>query len=137
MPLPVSARDLKHLQRTHHDYLMDSCKILVHSSTSQDSTGAMVDTYTESTLTYACGLHNKSGTEVHSQNQNLEVIEAILRLSYLDGGGSIQAKDRIKLTKQAGITLDTSVVYEVVGAIRRGIAGIQMDVVRVVPSSLG
>jgi head-tail adaptor len=125
---PLSAAELSRMQSAQTSSLMDACCVQAYASTA-DSYGALVASYTDG-ASIACGLHMTGGRESWRNNMTATRIDATIRLPI---GTVIKTTDRIKVTHRYGVALGTALVFEIVGAIRRGPSGLQVDLLAVAP----
>jgi hypothetical protein len=120
--------ELSRLQSTQDSAMQDTCVIQVYTRT-LDSYGAPAVAYTDGSA-IACGVNMTPARESRQADMNVERIDATVRLPI---GTSIKTTDRVKVTYRYGVILSTALVFEVVGAIRRGPSGLQVDLQAVTP----
>lgn len=116
-----TADELAKMQGTQVESLQDTCIIQAYALTQGDY-GEEVDTYTDGS-TIACGLNMTPSRESRRADMNVERIDATIRLPL---GTSVKTTDRIKVTHRFGVAI-TALIFEVIGAIRRGPSGLQVD----------
>ena len=122
-----TAVELTAMQSTQMGAMMDTCIVQSYFA-ALDDYGAEVAVYTDSSA-IACGVNMNPGKESRTETMNVERIDVTIRLPIAT---SIKATDRIKVTHRFGVAI-TNIVFEVVGSIRRGPSGLQVDVSQVLP----
>lgn len=115
------------MQSNNAGAMFDTCVIQVYSSTLDDY-GGSVDTYTDGSA-IACGLEMTPANETRRVDMNIERIDGTLRLPIAT---SVKATDRVKITHRFGVAV-TNLVFEVVGSVRRGPSGLQVDLQAINP----
>jgi head-tail adaptor len=120
--------ELATMQATQYGSLQDTCIIQSYAMT-LDAYGAEVATYTDGSA-IDCGLNMTPARERRTAEMNVERIDATIRLPLAT---SIKTTDRVKVTYRFGVILSTALVFEVVGSIRRGPSGLQVDLLAVNP----
>jgi SPP1 family predicted phage head-tail adaptor len=115
------------MQGAQEAAMQDTCKIGVYSRT-LDTYGGPVETWTEGSA-IACGVEMTTGQENRRADLTAERIDATVRLPI---GTSIKATDRVKVTHRFGADT-TDITYDVVGEIRRGPSGLQVDLQEILP----
>lgn len=123
-----TSAELSTLQTAQTGVMMDTCVVQVYATSSQDAYGAPVATYTDGAA-ITCGVEMTGGKESWRANMIATHIDATIRLPIAT---SIKSTDRIKVTHRFGAAI-TALVFEVVGAVRRGPSGLQVDVLQVAP----
>ena len=124
-----TADELTRMQSAQVAAMQDTCVVQAYSSSSVDTYGAPVVTYTDGSA-IACGLNMTGGKEAWRTNMTTTHIDATIRLPIAT---SLKSTDRIKVTHRFGAALGTALVFEIVGAIRRGPSGLQVDLLAVAP----
>jgi len=123
----LTAVELSRMQANQVESLMDTCVIQVYSETI-DSYGQPTATYTDESA-IDCGLNMNSGRENWRTDMTVTRIDATLRLPLET---IIKSTDRVKVTHRFGAAI-TAIVFEVIGAIRRGPSGLSVDLLQVLP----
>jgi len=123
----IGATDLANLQTYQNASMFDTCIIQSYFA-ALDDYGAEVAVYTDGNA-IACGVNMSPSKESRTTTMNVERIDATIRLPI---GTSIKATDRVKVTHRYGVAI-TAIVFEVVGSIRRGPSGLQVDISQVLP----
>ena len=121
-----TAAELANFRSTQQNHMMDTVVRQVYSAT-QNSYNEDVITYTDQTA-IACGLDMRHGGERHNQNYTALEYDATMRLPIAT---TIDARDRMKVTKRFGETLSTALIFEIVGPVQRGPSGIRLLLKRV------
>jgi head-tail adaptor len=119
--------ELSAMQSTQTGAMQDTCKIQVYSRT-LDTYGDPVVTYTDGAA-IVCGVEMTASREGWHAEMTTENIEAVIRLPI---GTSLKTTDRILVTHRYAADT-TDIAYEIVGSIRRGPSGLQVDVRKVLP----
>lgn len=114
------------MQATNLAAMQDTC-VVRSCSRSLDAYGAAVESFTDG-APVACGVEMTSGKENRRKDMNVERIDATIRIPL---GTVIKAADHIKVTYRFGVAAAQE--YEIIGEIRRGPAGYQVDVQELVP----
>jgi len=122
-----SSSDLTNMRTTQQNHLMDECVTQAFVETA-DTFGELVQTWPADSAALVCGLDMRSGAERHGIDMTVLEWDAVIRLPITSAPN---AKDRIKITKRFGETLDTALVYEIVGPIQRGPSGVRLLLKRV------
>ena len=113
--------DLAGMQATQTAHMLDTCRRLVFTSAADDY-GEMVPTWTEAATDIECGLEQTPGSERGRADMTTLTWDATMRLPI---GTSIDAKDRLKVTKRFGVAI-TAIEYGIAGPIQRGPSGIRL-----------
>jgi len=113
--------ELSSLQAAQEAAMMDTCIIQKFSSTDSDL-GDPVASYTDGDA-ISCGLNNRGGREVQDADMTTLITDATIRLPI---GTEVEMQDRVKVTHRFGVAAVST--YEVVGPVRRGPSGLQVDV---------
>jgi hypothetical protein len=71
-----------------------------------------------------------TGTENRRPDLTAERINVTVRLPITT---TIKATDHVKITHRFGVALSTAQIYEVIGEIRRGPSGLQVDLQEINP----
>ena len=124
--MDFSTEELTNFRSTQTNHMMDTVVRQVYSATS-NSYNEDVVTYTEQTA-IDCGLDMRPGSERHTQSYTALEYDATMRLPITT---TIDARDRLKVTKRFGETLSTALVFEIVGPVQRGPSGIRLLLKRV------
>jgi head-tail adaptor len=119
--------ELTRMQAAQTASMMDTCIVQSYAMTLDDY-GAEVDTYTDGSA-IACGVNMTPASESRTATMNVERIDATVRLPIAT---VIKSTDRVKVTHRFGVAI-TNIVFEVVGSIRRGPSGLQVDLQAVNP----
>ncbi len=114
------------MQVANRAAMQDLC-VVRSCSQSLDAYGAVVESFTDG-APVACGVKMTSGKENRRDDMNVERIDATIRLPI---GTAVKAADHIKVTYRFGVAAAQE--YEIIGEIRRGPAGYQVDVQELVP----
>lgn len=123
-----TAAELANQVSTQTGAMQDTCIIQVYALTLDDY-GAEVASYTDGSA-IDCGLNMTPARESRRADMNVERIDATIRLPLAT---SVKTTDRIKVTHRFGTALSTALIFEVIGAIRRGPSGLQVDLQAVNP----
>jgi len=126
--MDFSADELTGMRTAQTDHMMDSVVRQVYSAT-QNPMNEDVVTYTDAAV-QDCGLDMRPGAERHSANYTALEYDATMRLAIT---ATIDARDRMKVTKRFGETLSTALVFEIVGPVQRGPSGIRLLLKRIEP----
>ena len=124
--MDFSTEELTNFRSTQTNHMMDTVVRQVYSATS-NSYNEDVVTYTDQTA-IDCGLDMRPGSERHTQSYTALEYDATMRLPITT---TINARDRLKVTKRFGETLSTALVFEIVGPVQRGPSGIRLLLKRV------
>jgi head-tail adaptor len=124
--MDFSADELADFRTSQVGHMMDTVVRQVYSAT-QNSYNEDVVTYTDQTA-IKCGLDMRPGSERHTSNYTALEYDATMRLPITT---TIDARDRLKVTKRFGETLTTALVFEIVGPVQRGPSGIRLLLKRV------
>lgn len=124
--MDFSADELTGFRATQTGHMMDTVVRQAYSAT-QNSYNEDVVTYTDQTA-IDCGLDMRPGSERHTSNYTALEYDATMRLPITT---TINARDRLKVTKRFGETLSTALVFEIVGPVQRGPSGIRLLLKRV------
>lgn len=116
----TAATDLERMREAYDATLLDSCKI---GTLTETTTG----TYKSSTFVY--GAEISCGFKEYRKDESIDgaqaqVIDAVIRLPW---NTAISNDDRIRMTKRYGEAI-TELDYAIVGAIVRGLQGVQVKV---------
>lgn len=128
MPM-LTDGELARMRGTQQAAMLDTCRVLAYTAT-PDAWGQTQPTYTPGAA-IACGYLDKSGLaqqEVRLDDKTLVQVAATVRLPL---GTAIGARDRIEITHRQGQALSPTLTLEVVGSVRSGPTGIQLDLARV------
>lgn len=120
------ANELADMRTAQTAHMMDTGYRMVHSQT-YDAYNEPVHTYTRSSVSTACGLEMKSGSETDKETMTLINYDAILRLPV---NTVINYQDRFEVTKRYGETI-TALVYDVISPVQRGPSGIRVLLKRI------
>lgn len=123
-----TADELAKMQGVQVESLFDTCIISVYALTLDDY-GAEVASYTDGSA-IDCGLNMTPSRESRRADMNVERIDATIRLPLAT---SVKATDRIKVTHRFAVAITPNLVFDVIGAIRRGPSGLQVDLQAVSP----
>jgi head-tail adaptor len=126
--MALSALQIAQMQHAGGELMTDTCVVQTRTATA-DTYGEMIGTYSDGDA-LACGFRYLSGGELATEQMRMLRTEAELRLPI---GTTVTALDRVKLTKRYGAALTTTLVFEVVGPIRRGPAGLLLMLRKVEP----
>ena len=121
-----SSSELVGMREAQENHMMCTVVRQVYSSTS-NSYNEDVVSYTDQTA-IDCGLDMRPGSERHTSNYTALQYDATMRLPITT---TINARDRLKVTKRFGETLTTALVFEIVGPVQRGPSGIRLLLKRV------
>ena len=108
--------------------MQDTCIIQSYSRTI-DTYGAPIEVYADGSP-IACGVDTTPATEQRRADMNIENITATVRLPI---STVIKSSDHIKITARYGVALSDTPSYEVIGDIRRGPSGLQVDIQVICP----
>lgn len=116
------------MRETFDASLQDSCQLVTVpvtiNSYGEETPGALVEGEE-----IACGVEMKPGTERHNVDGTVTIYDAVIRLPITE---TPDVEQRIKVTRLYGETI-TPVYYEIVSPIQRGVAGIRVQVRKVIP----
>jgi head-tail adaptor len=124
--MDFSTDELTGFKTAQTNHMMDTVVRQTYSATS-NSYNEDVVTYTDQTA-IKCGLDMRPGSERHTSNYTALEYDATMRLPITT---TIDARDRLKITKRFGETLTTALVFEIVGPVQRGPSGIRLLLKRV------
>jgi head-tail adaptor len=124
--MDFSTDELAGFRATQTGHMMDTVVRQAYSAT-QNSYNEDVVTYTDQTA-IKCGLDMRPGSERHTSNYTALQYDATMRLPITT---TIDARDRLKVTKRFGETLTTALVFEIVGPVQLGPSGIRLLLKRV------
>ena len=124
--MDFSTDELADFRTSQENHLMDTVVRQAYSATS-NSYNEDVVTYTDQTA-IKCGLDMRPGSERHTLNYTALEYDATMRLPITT---TVDARDRMKVTKRFGETLATALVFEIVGPVQRGPSGIRLLLKRV------
>jgi len=124
--MDFSTDELTNFRSAQTGHMMCTVVRQAYSATS-NSYNEDVVTYTDQTA-IKCGLDMRQGSERHTQSYTALEYDATMRLPITT---TIDAKDRLKVTKRFGETLTTALVFEIVGSVQRGPSGIRVLLKRV------
>lgn len=119
--------ELARMQTTQTDAMQDTCTVNSYSRTF-DSYGAPVASYTASAAT-KCGVRMNPGREVRRPDLTSIPVDMTVRLPI---DTTIKATDTITITHRFGVGI-TNITGEIIGEIRRGPSGLQVDLQRITP----
>jgi hypothetical protein len=125
--MTISATQVAQMKATHVSLMGDTCQIGTYASTTSDAHGQPTETWTYATA-ISCGV-DISKTIRQQQAQGAD-----MSLAFIDGrvrlplGTTLNRRDRIKVTKMAGTTLTTALVFEGVGEPRPSHTALMVDV---------
>jgi len=122
-----SADELATMREAQDGHMLDLCVIQTYSTTA-NSYGELITTYTDAATATACGLDMRPGSEQPRQDMTTLEWDATMRLPIAT---VLDAKDRLKVTYRFGELLATPLVYRVEGPIQRGPSGIRVKLRRV------
>jgi head-tail adaptor len=108
--------------------MMDTCIVQAYSRT-LDTFGSPIEAYLDGSP-IVCGVEMTPGRENRRADMNVERIDATVRLPIAT---VIKATDHVKVTHRFGVILSIPLVFEVIGEIRRGPSGLQVDLQAVAP----
>lgn len=123
-----STTELARMQGAQVGAMQDICVVQSYSRT-LDTYGSPVETFTDG-ASIACGVEMTAGRENRRADMNVEKIDATVRLPI---GTTIKAADHVKVTQRFGVTLSAALIFEVIGEIRRGPSGLQVDLQEINP----
>lgn len=123
----LTTDELARMQAAQVSSMMDTCTIGVYTAT-LDTNGEPIPVYTQSAAT-VCGVKMNTARENWRKDATVTHIDATIRLPI---GTSIKSTDRVTITHRFGVAI-TSMTFEVVGQIRRGPSGLQVDLLQVAP----
>jgi len=124
----LTSVDLANLQAAQVGTMLDTCVIQSYARTF-DSNGSPAETYTDGSA-IACGVNMTPSRENWRTNMNATHVDATIRLPIAT---SIKSTDYVKVTHRFGVALGTALVFDVVGSIRCGPSGLQVDLAAVSP----
>ncbi len=122
----LSNNQLDHFRERQLLTLMDTCKRLVHSYSTND-TNEQIDTWTLSDVEISCGVEQKTGQENRRDKDTVISYDAIIRFAI---GETFNLKDKIRITKRFGEAID-NIDYEIVAPEQRGPSGVRYQVKKV------
>ena len=125
--MDFSADELTGFRSTQTGHMMDSVVRQVYTA-NINSYNEDNPTYPDQAGTIDCGLDMRPGSERHTSNYTALQYDATMRLPITT---TINARDRLKVTKRFGETLTTALVFEIVGPVQRGPSGIRLLLKRV------
>lgn len=123
----LTAAELAKMQTTQVESLMDTCVIMTYTQ-ALDDYGAEVTTWPDG-ATVDCGLNMTPSRESRQADMNVERIDATIRLPL---NTVVKSSDKIRITHRFGVAI-TALVFEVIGAVRRGPSGLQIDLQAINP----
>lgn len=118
----MRAGELARFKVTQLESLLDTCVVLVYSST-EDEFNLPAVTYTPG-APLSCGYDPSSSREVQDSGQ-VVITDGLIRLP---AGTAITHLDRIQLTHRAGQALATPITFDVVGQVAPGPSGLVVEV---------
>lgn len=127
MSYQFTAAELAAFRTAQAGHMLDTCYIQTYSRTF-DTYGAPVEVWTDAASTTACGLDMRPGRETPGEDYTALAYDATIRLPITT---TVDAKDRIKVTKRFGETLTTALVFRIEAPIQRGPSGIRLALRRV------
>jgi head-tail adaptor len=107
--------------------MQDTCVVQSYSRT-LDTYGSPVESFTDGAA-ITCGVNMTPGRENRRTDLNAAPIDATIRLPIAT---SIKSTDHVKVTHRFGVAV-TNIIYEVIGEVRRGPSGLQVDCQVIVP----
>jgi len=122
MDYVFSAGELSAMQDHQENHMMDTCAIQA-VSVSGDTFGQQVESWPVDGDDLSCGLDMRPGSERREPDKTILEYDATIRLPL---GTTIDVRDRIKVTERFGETLDTPLVYEIIGPVQQGPSGIRL-----------
>jgi len=117
----LQSNELSGLQTAQESAMMDTCIIQAYSS-ADDDYGEPLASYTDGSA-ISCGLNNRGGHEVQDSDMTTLITDATIRLPI---DTVVKMQDRVQITHRFGVSAVST--YEVVGPVRRGPSGLQVDV---------
>jgi head-tail adaptor len=117
-----STAELAAMQAAQQAGMQDTCIIQTYSETI-NTYGQPVPTWTDGTA-QACGVYPKGLRESHNVSNTTVQYDATIRLPV---GTVVDMRDRVKVTHRFGVAV-TNVTYGIIGPVRRGASGVQIDV---------
>lgn len=120
--------ELANMQGVQVSAMMDTCIVQAYSRT-LSSKGSPVETWADGSA-IVCGLEMTAGRESRRANMTVNPYDATIRLPI---GTAIKATDKVKVTHRFGVALTIPMVFDVVGEVRRGPSGLQVDLQWVMP----
>lgn len=124
----MDAADLTFMRAAQAGHMYDTAIRQAYSSTTNsfnESVGAWDET---STVEIPCGLDMRPGTLRRSAAYTTLEYDATIRLPITT---TIDARDRLRITKRFGETLATALVFEIAGPVQRGPSGIRLMLKRI------
>ena len=125
--MDFSTEELTNFRSAQTGHMMDTVVRMVYTpninSYNEDN-----PTYPDQAGTIKCGLDMRPGSERYTQSYTALEYDATMRLPITT---TINARDRLKVTKRFGETLSTALVFEIVGPVQRGPSGIRLLLKRV------
>lgn len=122
-----TAAELADMRTAQTGHMLDTCYIQTYSRT-YNSFGEPVEVWTDAATAISCGLDMRPGRETPGEDYTSLAYDATVRLPITT---TIDAKDRIKVTKRFGETLATALIFRVEGPIQRGPSGFRLILRRV------
>ena len=120
--MDFTSAELAAFRTAQTDHMMDSAVIQTYSRT-YNSFGEPVEVWADAASAVDCGLDMRPGRETPGRDMTTLAYDATVRLAITT---TIDAKDRIKITKRFGETLGTALVFRVEGPVQRGPSGIRL-----------
>jgi hypothetical protein len=122
----LTANQVAQFKATHAALMADTCQIGTYSSSTVDAHGQPVESWSYATaIPCGCDISQTQAKQQPSSEVNPVAIDGSVRLPLT---ASVTTRDRIKVTKMAGVALGTALVLEVVGAPRLSHAAQLIDV---------
>lgn len=125
--MDFTAAELAGMRSANTAHMMDTCYVQTYSRTF-NSFNEPVEAWADAASATACGLDMRPGREGHGEDKTTLEYDATIRLPITT---TVDAKDRIKITKRFGETLSAALVFRIEGPVQRGPSGIRLLLRRV------
>jgi head-tail adaptor len=119
---PPTTTQLSRMQDANEAAMWDTCRLVTRVTGAVDDYGQPTEMWAEG-VAVACGLDQRSSYEVLRGTQVWR-FDARLRLPIAT---ELTNADRIKVTHRYGVALTVPLVFEVIGAVRRGPQGLLVE----------
>lgn len=127
MSYQFTASELADMRTAQTGHMLDTAYINAYSRTF-NSYGEPVEVWSSPGTITICGLDMRPGRETPGEDYTTLAYDATVRLPIT---ATVEARDRITVTKRFGETLATALVFRIEGPIQRGPSGIRLLLRRV------
>lgn len=119
-----TSTELLHMQAAQDSAMQDTCHVLTYDTDADDADAYGLPNRSHMVeVSIECGLKLVSPREAQARGE-VPVINAIMRLPI---GTEIDERNRIMVTHRYGVELDTPMMFEIEGPVRRGPSGIRLN----------